>query len=210
MTTGIAMPAGHVRPAAMPTWTVAIVGAVVLVAICSPLAAALEYQRGAWEAGALWRGVTSHLTHWSWSHMLWNLIGFTLLGACCERTDRRLFVRAVTSAAVAIPFALAAFAPALTHYRGLSGIVVALFACTATTLVLEAHRRGDRLTALVTAALSLAFVARMVAAWSGGETLLSSSLGDGVATDPVSHIVGLACGTVVAVCTGGRSEPNRR
>lgn len=89
-----------------------------------------QWQRGAW--GDLprpdhWQWVTSHLTHWSWGHLLWDLGAFIVLSIVCLRALPGRYPLALAIAAALIPLEIRLLEPQFTSYRGLSGLDSALF-----------------------------------------------------------------------------------
>jgi rhomboid family GlyGly-CTERM serine protease len=97
-----------------------------LVASLPAFAPELEYTR-ALIASEPWRAFTSHFTHWSSTHLIWDWLAFVALGISLEHHSRARLVALLMTAALAIPAALFAIEPELTHYRGLSGLDSALF-----------------------------------------------------------------------------------
>lgn len=91
---------------------------------------AWQWQRGT--SGALpqperWQWLTSHLTHWSWGHLIWDLGAFFVLSIVCLRTLPSRYPLALALAAALIPLEIRLLEPQFTSYRGLSGLDSALF-----------------------------------------------------------------------------------
>ncbi len=57
----------------------AVVLAIILIQCLPAAQAALEFDRHAVGAGQVWRLLTCHLTHWSWSHLAADLAAFVVL-----------------------------------------------------------------------------------------------------------------------------------
>jgi len=88
----------------------------------------LQFDRAAIGAGEIYRLVTSHWTHWSGDHLLWDVATFLILGIACERRDRARMLATTLLAALVMPAGLLILQPTLQIYRGLSGLDSALFA----------------------------------------------------------------------------------
>ena len=179
------------------TWGVVAVG--LAVAAAPGLAGWLEYDRALLGAGQVWRVLTGHLSHYSGSHLLWNLLGFAVLGAICERAQPRGFIWALALSLVLIPLGLWWGAPELVAYRGLSGVTSALFGLAAAHLVRQQVRDGRPGQAWLSAACGVGFVGALAHTWLGGETLLISGYGHEVAPVPLSHAIGLVVGVALAL-----------
>lgn len=89
--------------------------------------ASLAYDRHAILAGEIWRLWSAHLVHFSVEHALCDLVVLFLLAAMAEREIgwRRLGIGLVLGAPL-ISLGLMLAAPALSHYRGASGIALAM------------------------------------------------------------------------------------
>jgi len=70
-----------------------------------------EWRRDA----APWRIVTSHFTHWTYEQLAWDALAFVGLGLACARRDDRAFHATLLASAIAIPLAVAVFAPRALH-----------------------------------------------------------------------------------------------
>jgi membrane associated rhomboid family serine protease len=56
-------------------------GTLAVAVYLSPAATAvLEYDRAAVAAGEIWRLLTGHLTHWSFDHLFWDVLGLAIPG----------------------------------------------------------------------------------------------------------------------------------
>jgi rhomboid family GlyGly-CTERM serine protease len=86
----------------------------------------LLYERGKILHGELWRLWTSHWTHFSYSHLLWNLVVLLLAGPLLERARPGLLRRYTLSAAPLISISLLALAPDMQTFGGLSGLATGL------------------------------------------------------------------------------------
>ena len=188
---------GRVLRATPLTWGVVAVG--LAIAATPGLEAWLEYDRETLVAGQVWRVLTGHLSHYSWSHLLWNLLGFALLGVLCERTQRRGFQWTLALSIVLIPLGLWWGMPELSAYRGLSGLTSALFGLAAAHLVYQQVRSGQPVRAWLSIVCCGGFVVTLAHTWLGGEAWLTTGYTDAVAPVPLSHAIGLAVGLGLAL-----------
>lgn len=178
--------------------------------------------RGPVVTGAqVWRLVTGHWTHWSTAHLTWNLASFLLLAAACEldrACGRRRMLAAVACAALDIPAALWLALPEMSRYRGLSGIVSALFTLLAITLLRDGLATGHRARTLAGAAALTAFGSKIAFELATGDLLFVQPTAGEVPFVPIplAHAVGGFCGLAIGglvrrrpVVTGNHVEPTR-
>ena len=88
---------------------------------------ALEYDRDRFLAGQVWRLFSWHWTHWSSSHLFWDVGVFAVMAAFCETAGRRAFLATMLLSTLAVSVAVFIVYPELAACRGLSGIDSALF-----------------------------------------------------------------------------------
>ncbi len=79
----------------------------------------LQWQRC---GGGRWTWLTSHLSHWSWNHLAWDLFAFGLLSLLCLRLMPSRYAACLLVAAVFIPLEVQIHQPHIVSYRGLSGL----------------------------------------------------------------------------------------
>jgi rhomboid family GlyGly-CTERM serine protease len=85
---------------------------------------ALRYDRGALEAGELWRLAGAHLVHLGPSHMLMNVAALAVLAYVFADVLRpRDWVVSALASALVIDFGLFVFHPQVVWYVGLSGML---------------------------------------------------------------------------------------
>ena len=144
-----------------------------------------QYDRAAILRGELWRLVTGHFSHWSASHLGYDLFAFVILGAICERRERRLFAAMVVATALTVSLFLLAFRPDVETYRGLSAIDSALWMGAVFDV-------GERRLLLAVALASLFLAKVMIESRSGALFV------DGMTVLPVVHLLGAGVGTVTA------------
>lgn len=159
--------------------------------------------RGPSTTGAqIWRLVTGHWTHWSTSHLTWNLASVLLLAAACEldrACGRRRLLATVACAAVNIPAALWLALPEMSRYRGLSGIASALFTLLAISLLRDGLATGHRARTLAGAAALIAFGSKLVFELLTGNLLFVQPAAGEVPFVPIplAHAVGGFCGLMI-------------
>ena len=171
-----------------------MVVAAVLVQACPAAREALEFDRRAVAGGQVWRLVTSHLTHWSWVHLAWDMGS---LVALCWIVRRRgcLVLMVAAAASVAIGLAVYALAPDIGAYRGMSGVNYALLGWA----LLEPNPGPGRRLRLARLALLAMTVANVIHEWAASASLLWVQLPDGVAVVAAAHAAGLAVGVLAAL-----------
>jgi rhomboid family GlyGly-CTERM serine protease len=165
----------------------------------------LEYDRAALAAGQLWRLVTAHWTHWSADHLGWDLLAFALLGALCERESRSRFLLCVLGGAGAVSLAVWGLLPAVTTYRGLSGLDSALFVLLAVSVMRAEGEPPWRLGAGA-AALVLFQAKILYEIWTGTAVFVQGA-GLDVAPIPLAHLAGAAVGFAVGLAPDRLFDP---
>lgn len=149
-----------------------------------------------------WRFVTGHLTHWSWSHLAWDLAVFVGLGWVVERQDRRAVGWTLALAVALIGLGAPVLTGELVVYRGLSGLDAALFGWLAATVL----RSGLRPAARCAGALALVgLAAKVVWETAVGLPLFMGAAGAAGAAGevfvvPAAHLLGGLAGVAVALC----------
>ncbi len=170
---------------------VAVVLAIVLVQFFPAAQAMLQFDRHAVQDGQVWRVLTCHLTHWSWSHLAADLAAFVALCWLGRGRPYRLFAMLAASFA-AVGLTVDFGAGDIAIYRGLSGVNYALLGWVLVTLVVEAGRltRITCISLLVVVAVKIAFEV------AGAGLIPGIGLPDGIATVGVAHAAGLIVGTL--------------
>lgn len=187
----------------LPCASLLFSAAAVLVFVLPSATTWLEYDRLAIAAGEVWRLVSSHWTHVSGDHLVWDVLTFVVLGTLCERMSRWRFCACVLGSAILIPVALWIVLPQLETYRGLSGIDSALYVLLAVTLLKdEIHgRRWGWVMALF--AVLLAFIGKVGYEIATGGTIFVDSAASHMIPVPLAHCVGAAVGMIVGLMPQG-------
>lgn len=169
----------------------------VLFGLLPEAGAQLEFDRGALAAGQFYRLITCHWTHWSANHLVWDLGPFVLLVLLAARSGVRRMLATLAASAVLIPAAVWIALPAMTHYRGLSGLNSALFLLVAVT-VLRGELAARRWLAAGAVGLVLAgFGGKLAYELLAAGTLFAD--GAGFVPVPLAHLAGGLCGWSVAM-----------
>ena len=171
-----------------------VVVAAALVQACPAAQAVLEFDRRAVAGGQVWRLVTSHLTHWSWVHLAWDMGSLVTLCWIVRRRER-LVLTVAAAASVAIGLAVYALAPDIGVYRGMSGVNYALLGWA----LLEPNAEPDRQLRIARLALLATTVAKVAHEWTTSASLPWVQLPDGVTVVAAAHAAGLAIGVLAAL-----------
>ncbi len=158
--------------------------------------AALEYRR-ALVPEQPWRLLTAHLVHVNWTHALVNCVAWWALA--------RLFAPDLSAARQSVALFAGALAvggallldPHIAWYRGLSGVLHALYFCGATVWLARSwHSRTWG--ALVPAALLAAGWVKLVLEQPRGDVMPFAPW-LGAMTVPQAHLAGAVAGTALAL-----------
>jgi rhomboid family GlyGly-CTERM serine protease len=155
---------------------------------------AFELDRAAVLGGQWWRVVTGQFVHYGPAHALGDILGFSGWAAIIEARSRRLLLGGVLLSLAAIGPGILLFCPAVTHYRGLSGVDLAL--ATMVLCVLGTSSRIRRLRgapALVGIAV-VAYIAKLGYELVVGQAILAPDLGHDVRLLPAAHVLGAVAG----------------
>lgn len=180
----------------IPIWTTCI-GAITLALFAIPgLTQIFEFNRIAIAQGGEWmRFLTAHMTHWSWEHLVWDLLVFLIFGALCESRAPRRFLLCLGASALAISTGVALAHPEWNSYRGLSGIDSALFGLAAVLFLRDRIQDRDWLATAAIAILLVGFFTKI-----GYETATSAPVfvkDNALFTpDPLSHLIGFSVGII--------------
>lgn len=138
--------------------------------------------------------LTSHLTHWSLDHFVWDLAAFVALAFAAIRLVPTRVIPCLAIAALAIPLEISWFQAQFESYRGLSGLDSALFG-----LVLAALWRAGGIARGFSVAGLVAFFGKIGYESVTGETLFVDQLAGDFTPVVSAHVVGLLVGWVVGM-----------
>jgi rhomboid family GlyGly-CTERM serine protease len=161
----------------------------------------LQLERGSLGHGELWRLVGGHLAHHSFEHWLLDALAFAGLALACERRAPGRTRLALAAAALAIPLAVLRLQPELETYRGLSGLVSALFG-----LVLALEGRDGARGARIAGGL---FLLKLAYELATGRALFLDSRGLGFTPVPLAHALGALLGLGLGLGARRSSAPER-
>lgn len=159
---------------------------------------ALELDRVAIMRGEVWRLFTAHFTHWTYSHVAWDVLAFVLGGAIVERESRRMLIATVLGSGLAVALATLAFLPEMARYRGLSGIATALIAAALVSGLVRAAQARATGTLLILAAGTIALAAKVGSELIAGHMWIVAGSVSFVPV-PLAHGVGALVGVLAGL-----------
>lgn len=174
-------------------WALGI-AAVVLLLHASGLGDAFEYRR-ALLTNEPWRLLTGHLVHINWPHAVINAVALLIVARLFApdlSAPRQLVV--LISAGVVIGLGLAALAPGILWYRGLSGVLHALFFAGAATWLFSVRQLTARALWLPATLFVGGWIKVALEQPAGGVLPYADWLGAAVV--PQAHLLGAAWGSV--------------
>ncbi|MFK8018076.1 MAG: rhombosortase [Gammaproteobacteria bacterium] len=164
---------------------------VLLAAGGEPLRQLLRFDRPGLGNGELWRWLSGHVVHLSWSHTVLNAAGLLVIAALFVRdVALREWYLALALAAVSISLGLWFWSPSLDWYVGLSGVLHGLFVLGAWSEWRHGHRSGLYLLLGVAAKLAYEQAA-------GALPMTASAAGGPVVVD--AHLYGALGGALACV-----------
>jgi rhomboid family GlyGly-CTERM serine protease len=188
---------GHNAARRTPCASLFLAAAAVVIFLWPGLSAHLQYDRAAVAAGEVWRLVSGHWAHYSFDHVLWDVVAFSALGVACERRSRARFLVCLGTSALAISVSVWLMLPQIQVYRGLSGIDSALFTFLAASMWIDGHQsERPGLQAIAMTCVS-AFLLKVAFELNTGRTLFVEEMDAGAVGVPLAHIVGAGCGLLV-------------
>ena len=173
---------------------------VVLAVFVSPtLTVAFQFDRSVFDLSKVWQVFSSHLTHFTWAHLFWDLLVFMVLASLCELRNRKQMVMCILVSAPAIMLSVLIMRQEIFIYRGLSGIDSALFVMLAVNLIVDQLEVKDYRRLAVFAVCLLAFFGKTCYELMSGGTLFVDPKASGMIPVPLSHVVGGVVGGVIAM-----------
>lgn len=158
----------------------------------------LQYERDAIISGEVWRPISGHFTHWTASHVFWDLVAFAVLGPLVECRSRALFARTVLASAAAISTGVWFLAPTFEAYRGLSGVDSALFGAVVAWIAGDGIARRTWRGAMPALAAGVVFAVRTVCEVASGVPVFVGV--DAAFTSlPIAHLLGALTGAALGV-----------
>lgn len=171
--------------------------ALALLLMAPGLAEPLEYRR-ALLAQEPWRVFTGHLVHLNWPHALVNALALLIVARLfAPDLSARRQVAVLLVAAVSISIGLAVLYPSIAWYRGMSGVIHALFFAGATLWLARARPWSARSLWLPAALVVGGWIKVMLEQPSGD--VLPHAEWLGAAVVPQAHLIGAACGSALGL-----------
>lgn len=187
LTAAGALPSRRGGTGRWPRVTLACILVLLVVQAVPVLGDALLFDRDAIRQGEVWRLVTAHAVHYSWTHLGSNLAVLAVAGTWAESRGALALAGVLASASLVVGAAVWMFEPALRQFAGASGVAVAVVVCAAGC----AWRDGGR--ARWVALAVMAGVAAKLVAESGGWHWRDTTA-DGFVVVATSHAAGAMAG----------------
>lgn len=194
------LPTDNTSQKSLPILTSIFALTACLIFLSSHVTELLQFDRTSIKTGELWRLATGHFTHWNTEHLVWDVIPFVGLGAVCEKFNRKGFAATLFAACLLISYAVWAFLPEMTTYRGISGIDSALFLYAATWIFIENIRIRQWKSVTIATLASIAFISKITYETITKSTVFvqSTQLFSPV---PIAHLIGGITGVLFASAT---------
>lgn len=152
--------------------------------------------------GQWWRLMSGHLTHYGVQHLFWDLLMFVVLGAICERQNRKLFGWVFLSMATGVSLAVMFACTEVSEYRGLSGIDTGLFVWLIIDQLRACLAGRDRYGVAFWGIGGLLLIGKLIFEMVTGDILFVQT--DGFKPLVESHLAGAVGGGVAALATIAR------
>jgi rhomboid family GlyGly-CTERM serine protease len=189
-----------------PWLTFAIIAASITIHLLQ-LDGFFQWSRGeGFSLDQFWMLASSHLAHWSTSHLIWNALMFAMLGSLIEVRSRKAMVRALMLSALLIIPAVAYFMPEVTAYRGLSGVASALFLLLA--CMIWKQQAGPLMK--IIAVLAITSLLGKCAYELIYENAAFAQLGETIIACPQAHLAGALAGLLSFRVSGRRQSVHER
>lgn len=209
MSLALSRPGARISSVRSVPWASALLTLLaLLVALVPGAAVALQLDGPRLAEGELWRLLTGHFVHWSFEHLLWDLMIFGVVASVWERVgrgaERKRMVGCVLGSAIVISVALLLTPGQPWPYRGLSGVDSALFVASTIVLLRRARERSEPRVALVMVLLLAGFTLKVGFEAVSGATLFVDTAASGFVPVPLAHVVGGLCGIVAGLSRGAQ------
>ncbi|MGY8749800.1 MAG: rhomboid family intramembrane serine protease [Pirellulales bacterium] len=185
------------------TLTVAV--ATVVVFLIPGLESLLDFQTNLPVFHQLIQLFGCHMAHWSFDHLVWDLVMFVTMGVICERRNSIQYAIALALSAITIPLLVSYFALDVSSYRGLSGLDTALFGLAVLYLVDSSIREKNWPGVGMYAFLFAGMMGKIAYECFVGGTLFVNS--EGFTAVPIAHLVGAVIGTAIGLFEIARRPP---
>lgn len=191
-------------------WLTITTGALALLLHLMPEATAesLQYSRSELANGALWQLITGHLTHWNLNHLIADLAVFGLLGTMVEFRSRKSLAVILIGSALLIGISVYILIPRIDHYRGLSGIDMALAGFVILDNLLQSRRKPCRPESMLWTIALVGLFAKPAIEIALGHPIFVQDLGANVVGLPAPHFVGAIIGISVLLINPACIPPN--
>ena len=179
-----------------PFFTI-LLGVLVSTVIFSPqMTFWLQFDRSAILHGQIWRLFTCHLTHWSVSHLFWDMLMFLVLAGIIEWFSRRQFLTCFVAGCFIVSLIVITILPGMTYYRGLSGIDSGLFMLLLVLLYRRNAAAHNLLHKIPYIMLGLLFVGKLAFELSTAQSVFVQS-SDLFVPVPLAHLGGAFVGWTI-------------
>jgi len=185
--------------------TLSVAVAAVVVFLVPGLGDLLDFQTNAPVLHQLLQLFTCHTAHWSFDHLVWDLLMFVTMGVICERKNSAQFAIVLTLSAIAIPLFVSCFSLDVSSYRGLSGLDTALFGLAVLYLVRSSLQEQNWPGVGMYGFLFIGMMGKIAYEYCVGGTLFVSS--DCFTAVPIAHLVGAVIGTAMGLFDMTRMPP---
>ena len=167
-----------------------------LIFLSPALSSILEFNRDAIASGEVWRLFTGHTTHWTASHLAWDLIAFVLLLNAALTYSVKTTLSLLATSAILITLSVFVLKPGLATYRGLSGLDTTLFTYCLIQIGNEMKARRHRYGLAAVYLVAIGLIAKVIVELLTHQPLFVSELGQDIVIVPLAHLVGIVAGCI--------------
>jgi rhomboid family GlyGly-CTERM serine protease len=194
----------------LPYRTLAIAAAALVAAAIPDAFRWLALDRAAVLDGEIWRIFTGHLVHASGYHLRWDVLALIGVGLLFEESLGRRFWPVVGLAAVIVSAGVLAFAPSISVYCGLSGVLNGLWIAGALFAARAERERGRAGLAWVYLACVVGAILKIAVEALTGHALFTDSGALAAEPLPLSHALGVLGGAIIVLAERVRTSPDDR